>query len=89
MLPEHIELKHPDHTVLISGIVLIQLAQNFELYSRLMDKPFLVSDDLCCDELLSLVVKALYALAKGARPEDRKNFVPVKQMVPNPYVVIA
>ena len=66
MLSEYSVVLDPDDVVRIVRIILFQMLENFELNTCLMLESFLVSNQLHCYNLLSLVIKAFQCLAERA-----------------------
>jgi hypothetical protein len=66
VLSEHYIVLDPYDVECIIWIVLFKVHQDFKLYTSLMLKPFLISDQLYCHVLMSLMIEALDGLTEAA-----------------------
>ena len=88
MFPKNQIVLHPDYIVLVIWVILLQMLQYLQFYSRLVLKLLFVPDELNRHYLLSLVVLALEGLAKTALAEEFYNLKPVAYVVLHYHVVV-
>ena len=68
MLPVNGKVFNPDYIVDIFRVMLLQIIENVQLNPSLMMKALLVANNLYCNVLICLVVKALQCLPERTFP---------------------
>lgn len=89
MAAEDLKVLDPDDVIVIIGVCLHQVQEDFDFDSRLMLKSLFIPDNLDRDKRLCLVIQALERLAETSAPEEAHHFIPVRQMVLHHHLIVA